>query len=76
MTVYGSATMGRDAVVFAFVVPLVLIVAWMILAIKMLCFNELMAVGGIVLILVVYYAILWTGKEKLGKKFLFMIEKS
>lgn len=76
VTVYGSATMGRDAVVFAFVVPLVLIVAWMILAIKMLCFNELMAVGGIVLILVVYYAILWTGKEKLGKKFLFMIEKS
>lgn len=73
--VYGSTSMGRDAVIFAFVIPLVLIVAWLALAVEILHVNDVTAVGVVFAVLAVYYIILWMGKEKFSKKFLFMIEK-
>ncbi len=73
--VYGSASMGRDAVIFAFVIPLVLIIAWLISAIEFLHMEDIAAVGIVFALLAAYYIILWTGKERFSKKFLFMIEK-
>ncbi|MCM1312658.1 MAG: SoxR reducing system RseC family protein [Bacteroides sp.] len=75
VTVYGSASMGRDAVIFAFVIPLVLIIAWLAVAIEILHINDAAAVGVVFALLAAYYIILWMGKERFSKKFLFMMEK-
>ena len=59
VSVYGAMSMGRDAVIIAFVVPLVLIVVWLFCAIRLLQINELVAIGVMAALLGVYYLILY-----------------
>ena len=72
--VYGSMQMGRDAVIIAFVLPLILVVAWMFAGIIGLGLNELAAIGGMTAILIVYYAIVYCFRGRLSRKFEFQVE--
>jgi len=73
--VYGSMSMGRDAVLIAFVLPLVLVVVWLFLAIGLLQIGELVAIGVMVLLLVAYYLTIRLFNRRLSRKFEFWIEK-
>ena len=42
---------------------------------KWLVLSELMAIGGVLLLLFIYYIGLWSVREKLSRKFAFWIEK-
>lgn len=73
--VYGSMEMGRNAVILAFVVPLVLMVAWLFTAVRIIGMDELAAVGVMVAILTVYYILLHLFNGRISRKFEFRIEK-
>ena len=73
--VCASLSMGRNAVVLAFIVPLVLMVVWMVVALMVLHLSELTAIVGVLAILLIYYIGLWTMRDKLSRKFAFWIEK-
>lgn len=74
VTVYGSMQMGRDAVVIAFVVPLVLVVAWMFGSIGYMHIDELTAIGGVAVVLAVYYSIVYCLRHRLSRRFEFQVE--
>ena len=73
--VYGSMAMGRNAVMLAFVVPLIVIIVWLFCAIGILHINELLAIGIMVVLLAVYYLALHLMNGVLSKQFEFWIEK-
>jgi sigma-E factor negative regulatory protein RseC len=73
--VYGSMAMGRNAVILAFVVPLVVIVGWLFCAVGIFHINELLAIGIMVILLAVYYLMLHLMNGVLSKQFEFWIEK-
>lgn len=73
--VCGSMSMGKNAVVLAFAVPLVLMVVWLVVALTVLMLHELAAIGGVIIILAIYYMLLAEFKEKLSHSFAFWIEK-
>lgn len=73
--VYGSMEMGRNAVILAFIVPLVLMVTWLFTAVSVISMDELAAVGIMVAILVVYYILLHLFNGRISRKFEFRIEK-
>ena len=70
----GSYSLGLQAVGLAFVVPLFLVVATLVL-VRMFTVNEL--VGSLigVFILIPYYAIIYLMRDKLKKKFTFTLSK-
>ena len=74
--VYGSMAMGRNAVILAFVVPLVVIVAWLFCAIGLFHMNELLAIGIMVALLTIYYLTLHLMNGVLSKQFEFWIERT
>ncbi len=73
--VCASMSMGRNAVVLAFVVPLVLMVVWLVVALRVLSMGELAAIGGVLLLLLIYYIGLWAVRNRLSRSFAFWIEK-
>ena len=73
--VYGSMAMGRNAVMLAFVVPLIIIVVWLFCAVGVLHINELLAIGIMVALLAVYYLTIHLMNGVLSKQFEFWIEK-
>ncbi len=73
--VYVSMEMGRNAVILAFVVPLVLMVAWLFTAVGVICMDELAAVGVMVAVLAVYYLALHLLNGRISRTFEFRIEK-
>lgn len=73
--VYGSVAMGRNAVILAFVVPLIVIIVWLFCAIGIFHINELLAIGIMVVLLAVYYLALHLMNGVLSKQFEFWIEK-
>ena len=74
--VCASMSMGRNAVVLAFAVPLVLMVVWLVLALRVLSMGELAAIGGVLLLILIYYIGLWAMRNRLSQSFAFWIEKS
>lgn len=74
--VYGAMSMGRDAVIIAFIVPLVMIVVWLFCALRLLHINELIAIGVMAALLGVYYLILYLMNGVLNKKFELWIERT
>lgn len=72
--VYGSMAMGRNAVILAFVVPLIVIVVWLFCAVGVFHINELLAIGIMVALLAVYYLTLHLMNGVLSKQFEFWIE--
>ena len=71
---YGSMAMGRNAVILAFVVPLIVIVVWLFCAVGVFHINELLAIGIMVALLAVYYLTLHLMNGVLSKQFEFWIE--
>ena len=70
-----SESMGRNAVVLAFVVPLVVMVVWIVVSICYLSVDEAVSILVAFALLAVYYFVLSRNKERIGKKFAFWIEK-
>jgi sigma-E factor negative regulatory protein RseC len=76
VTVCGSMSMGRNAVVLAFVIPLVLMVLWLVAALQLLSLSETWAVLGLLVLLGIYYAVLSAFRERLSRSFSFWIERN
>ncbi len=74
--VYGAMSMGRDAVIIAFVVPLVLIIVWLFCAVGLFHINELIAIGVMAVLLGIYYLTIHLMNRVLSKKFELWIKKN
>ena len=74
--VYGAMSMGRDAVIIAFVVPLVLIIVWLFCAVGLFHINELIAIGVMAVLLGIYYLTIHLMNGVLSKKFELWIKKN
>ncbi len=72
--VCASLSMGRNAVVLAFIVPLVLMVVWMVVALLVLHLSELAAIGGVLAVLLIYYIGIGAMRNRLKRTFSFWIE--
>lgn len=72
--VYGQIAMGLQAVLLAFVIPLIIILAVIIIG-NIFQWND--AFSGLTgfLTLIPYYVILYSFREKLKKKFVFTLKK-
>ncbi len=70
--VVGSASLGLLAVLYAFVVPLIWVVAVLVVSLSYF-HSEILAVFISIAVLVVYYLILYLYRDKLKKKFVFKI---
>ena len=75
VNVCASEKMGRNAVILAFVIPLILMMICITLSIKYLMINELMSIAISLMFLALYYWILSISKNRISKKFSFWIEK-
>ena len=75
VTVYGSSAMGRTAVVLAFVVPLVLMVATVAVGIKLMVLSEPVSIGLAFAVLAAYYFVLWTQRTRIQRRFVWRIKK-
>lgn len=73
VTVCGALSMGKLAVRLAFGVPLLLIVAWMLVAMVALRFSELTSVAVLAVILAAYFYILYLNRGRMARKFSFWI---
>ncbi|MBQ0023539.1 MAG: SoxR reducing system RseC family protein [Prevotellaceae bacterium] len=74
--VCGALSMGKQAVVLAFGIPLAIMVVWMMLALIFLKMTELLSAGVLAAILAIYFFALYCNKDKMARKFAFWIEKS
>ena len=72
--VCGSETMGRNAVILSFGLPLVLMVLWVVAGTYLLDLSEQMLFVGIIVLLAVYYVIIHSFRNRLSKSFAFWIE--
>lgn len=75
VNVCASETMGRNAIMLAFVLPLVVIFAWIISSITYFNISELTSISIAFLLLGLYYSILYINKNRISKTFSFWIEK-
>ena len=71
--VVGQLSMGWWAVILAFLIPLVLLVAVLFTA-HALTGDDLSSVGLTLLVLAAYYLMLWLFRHKMSRKFAFYIE--
>lgn len=71
--VRASAAMGMKAVVLAYVIPLFIIVAMLVLVIWVGC-SELVAVVAALSAVAVYYAVLYLRRGSISRKFSFTVE--
>lgn len=72
--VVGALSMGVQAVVWAFIVPFVLVVAAVFVLMSVLA-HELWASLGALALLIPYYIGLWLCRERMRRKFSFWIER-
>ena len=70
-----SESMGRKAIIYAFIIPLIIIMIWIGLAITCLGISELIAIAGVFLLLTIYYLILSFCKTWMKNELRFWIEK-
>jgi sigma-E factor negative regulatory protein RseC len=75
VNVCASETMGRNAVILAFVIPLIVMIICITLSIRYLMINELISIAISLMFLALYYWILSISKKRISKKFSFWIEK-
>ena len=74
--VYAGLSMGRTAVIIAFVIPLIIMVLWLVAAIKLLKLDELSAIGSDLMLLGLYYVILSMNRKRINRRFTFTIAKT
>lgn len=75
VNVCASETMGRNAVILAFVIPLIVMIICITLSIRYLMINELISIAISLMFLALYYWMLSISKNRISKKFSFWIEK-
>ena len=75
VNVCASETMGRNAVILAFVIPLIVMIICITLSIRYLMINELISIAISLMFLALYYWILSISKKRISKNFSFWIEK-
>ena len=75
VNVCASETMGRNAVILAFVIPLIVMIICITLSIRYLMINEVTSIAISLMFLALYYWILSISKNRISKKFSFWIEK-
>ena len=75
VNVCASETMGRNAVILAFVIPLIVMLICITLSIRYLMINELISIAISLMFLALYYWMLSISKNRISKKFSFWIEK-
>lgn len=75
VNVCASETTGRNAVILAFVIPLIIMIICITLSIRYLMINELISIAISLMFLALYYWILSISKNRISKKFSFWIEK-
>lgn len=71
---YGTTSMGMQAVLLAFGVPFLVLLITLFVAMRLTDGNELQSAGVALLALVPYYLIIYICRNKLSKKFSFSIE--
>ncbi|MFA7227321.1 MAG: SoxR reducing system RseC family protein, partial [Dysgonamonadaceae bacterium] len=76
VTIEGKASLGYKAVLWAYVIPLVLIVAMVILSTYIWHLNEIQTALLAISILAPYYVLLYLLRNKMTKIFTFTIKKS
>ncbi len=74
VTVCGSAEMGRDAILLAFVVPQILLVAAFVAATVLMGKSELTGIGMALAVLVAWYLLLYAMRVRLSRRFVFSIK--
>lgn len=74
--VCGSLSMGKTAVRLAFGIPLVVILVWLITALKVMNLGELTACSILLILLACYFCILRMFDSKISRKFAFWIEEN
>jgi sigma-E factor negative regulatory protein RseC len=76
VTIEGKTSLGYKAVLWAYVIPLVLIVAMVILSTYICHLNEIQTALLAISILAPYYVLLYLLRNKMTKIFTFTIKKS
>lgn len=71
--VCGTLSMGRQAVWWAFGLPLLLMVVWMMTALLALGLGELVSTMVLAAILFFYFYILYLNKDRMARRFAFWI---
>ena len=72
--VYGTVSMGMQAVLLAFFIPFIIVVVALYVFIKLFFVDELTSSLVSLSFLVAYYLIIFLSRNKLEKKFAFSIE--
>ena len=72
--IYGQSSLGLQAVFLAFVLPLIAVVLAIVIGTNLGWAETISAVIGL-LFLVLYYGILYLFRDKLKKRFIFMLKK-
>jgi sigma-E factor negative regulatory protein RseC len=75
VTVCGESSMGMQAVLLAFVLPLLLVVGAIVFGTYNKWDDGLSALGGLLLLLP-YYGVLYLLRDKLKKRFIFTLKKT
>lgn len=71
----GKTSIGYRAILWAFVLPLILLIGMIIVSTSVWNFNESQGAIAALVALIPYYAILYLTRNKLGKKLAFTIKK-
>lgn len=75
VTVVGTTSMGMRATWLGFGIPLLLMVAGIVVGAQVLANETTGALAGLAL-LVPYYLILWTFRDRLNREFVFRLEEN
>ncbi len=73
--VFGSQKMARKAIFMAFGLPLLFALIWIPISVSVFHMKDVIAVGMLFVIYAVYFIIIYLFRNKLGKDFIFRIEK-
>lgn len=74
VTVCGTLTMGKQAVLLAFTIPLAITIVWMFVALAWLKMDELQAVVLLCGPLLAYFFWMYVMRDKIAKRFAFWIK--
>lgn len=74
VTICGQSSLGLQAVLFAFILPLIGIMITVVAGVSMGWGEGVSAIAGL-LVLIFYYVILYFMRDKLKRKFVFTLEK-
>ena len=72
--VVGTASMGKQAVLLAFVLPFLLVVATLFISMACTGGNELLSAASGLAVLLPFYLILYVCRHRLGRVFTFTVE--